>query len=457
MYGVSVPVALFLMSALCFLIYEESWRVEGKICDDIGSVEMEECEETAEGYRDLCWVLVAIFSLVAVVMMCLIPGVPGGLKHLEATSSIRRWQPSLHICPVLSLILIISFYSYFLTLLLFQVSSGDHETRSVPVLPQQEVRHWSYHPAERILVFFTVGMSLWWFSFLAHFIEYITASMTIKGFFDPNEDQFEQLRSTLRDTGKYHMGTILVDAVVIPLGRLPRNIAVGIKSILMLGLSEESGIVKCCLCGYTAVFQYMTSTTLALQAYDRTSFLQSAKHARNLLSRHSKKNPERSLNQADRLIWLTQLVVTLIGPVFVAYWIQHEPDTFRDGRTAEITSVTAMAVYSLVLTWALAQLYGCFVRGVVYGCTVAYLLKEEMKEKSPTNGEVEVSFSIAAEIMNVPEKKKKRSKPPALVPTEVEKALVNPPTEVVPPPSPKHDDVLSAIHEEGLPEHPPDT
>ncbi len=455
-YGISLAIALFLMAVLCFLVYEESWRVDGKICDSVGTVVMENCDEgdTANGYRDLCWVLIAIFAVVVAAILCLLPGVPGGLDHIEATSVTRRWQPAIHICPIAALLAAVAFYTYFITLLLFQVSCGDHKSTSVPILPEGEVQRWSFHTAERVLVFFTVGMILWWLSFIAHLVEHVTASLAVKDFFAPEGNQFAQLKGTLVDLGRYHMGTVLLTAVVLPIGRLPRNLAIGKKTLLQLVLSEKSPIMKCCLCGYTAVFQYMTSTTIALQTHEGSSLLLSAKKARELLARHAKKTPERSLNQADRLIWLTQLVVTLIGPVFVAYWIQHEPETFREKNTAEITSVTAMAIYSLFLTWCLAQLYGCFVRGIVYGFTVAYLLREDGKPDSPANGEVAVSTSIAAGLLSNHAQKHTTETPAG--PAD-EKSQMNPPPDFVPPPSPKNEEVLSAIPEEGQVAQAPDT
>ena len=455
-YTISLAIALFLMAVLCFLVYEESWRVDGKLCDSLLTVEMESCDEgdTANGYRALCWVLVAIFAVVAAAGICLFPGVPGGLEHLEATSVTRRWQPALHICPIAALVAAVAFYAYFITLLLFQVSCGDYESKSVPILPAGEVERWSFHTAERVLVFFTVGMILWWLSFFAYLVEHVTASLSIQHFLVSNGDQFAHFQKALFDLGKYHLGTVLLASVVLPIGRLPRNVAIGLKSLLQLVLSDNSRIMKCCLCGYTSVFQYMTSTSLALQTLEGTSFLSAAQKARLLLARHAKKSPEKSLNQADRLIWLTQLVVTLIGPVFVAYWIQHESKTFRDRNTSEITSVTAMAIYSLFLTWCLAQLYGCFVRGVVYGFTVAYLTREDAKPKSPLNGEVAVPTSIAADLLNSPTPKEATNTSGV---ADVEKALVNPPPDVVPPPSPKNEELQGGITDEGHAAQAPDT
>lgn len=455
-YSISLAIALFLMAVLCFLVYEESWRVDGKICDSILTVSLESCDEgdTALGYRALCWVLVAIFAVVVGAVVCLLPGVPGGLEHMEATSVTRRWQPAIHICPIAALVAAVAFYAYFITLLLFQVSCGDYESTSVPILPDGEVERWSFHTAERVLVFFTVGMILWWLSFFAHLVEHITAALSIQCFLESNGDQFAQFKRALFELGRYHLGTVLLASVILPIGRLPRNVAMGLKTLLQLILSDNSRMMKCCLCGYTSVFQYLTSTSLALQTLEGTSFLSSAQKARQLLARYPKKSPEKSLNQTERLIWLTQLVVTLIGPVFVAYWIQHESKTFRDKNTSEITSVTAMAIYSLFLTWCLAQLYGCFVRGVVYGITVAYLTREDAKPKSPSNGEVAVPTTIASDLLSNPTPKQATNTPGA---PEAEKALVNPPPDFVPPPSPKNEDLQSSIPEEGRAAQAPDT
>ena len=447
-YVISIPVLLFLLAAICFLIYEESWRVRGKICDHLGVVQMQECDEgdTANGYRDLCWVLIAISAVVVLVLGCLLPQFPGGLEYMDVAASARTWHPVMHVCPLIGLVMGVAFYTYFITLMLFQVSTGEHEEKTVPFLPQQVVTSWSFSTPERVLVFYSVGMVLWWLSFIAHTIEHISASLAIQCFFKPEEHILDQLRATIIDFTKCHLGSVLLASFLLPLGRLPRNVSVGLKTLLTLCLSEENRLVKCCLCGFTNGLQLMTSTGMALQTFLGTGWVDCAKKGKYLLKRHDDKSAQKALNQGDRIIWLTQLVITMIGPVFTAYWIQHKNLTFRDRSTKEITSVTAMAIYSLFLTWFLAQLYGCFLRGLMYGSTVAYLIREDSRPKNGTNGDIEYPTKIAAGFFSQRDIKETKA-----LKQETDKELQkSQAADFVPPPSPKHETQdVSSLAQEG--------
>jgi hypothetical protein len=70
----------------------------------------------------------------------------------------------------------------------------------------------------------------------------------------------------------------------------------------------------------------------------------------------------------------------LSGVVFCAFWIQYDEETFKEMSSYKITSVTAMAIYELFITWFFAQVYGCFVRGSMHTSIVAYLIDFEANE-----------------------------------------------------------------------------
>lgn len=378
-YVISVPVLLFLLAAICFLIYEESWRVDGKLCASIGDVDMQECEEgdTADGYRNLCWVLIAISAVTVGALVCLLPKAHRGLDILQQAAGIRGLNPVSLIAPGVSLVLVVVFYAYFITLMLYQVSCGEHKTTKVPILPQGEVQRWSFSDAERVLVFFTVGMVLWWLSFLVHAAEFVTAALAARWVFASEERAIVHFQQSLYELLRYHMGSVLLASILVPAGRLFRNIFLGLKSLLQLVKLEGKGLSRCCLFPYDYLFKHATSSPLALLAIQGGSFSLCAKKA-SFLFEKEKQGPMLALNQGDRLVWLTQLVITMTGPVFVAYWIQHKAQTFRDNSTREVTSVTAMAIYELFLSWTLAQLYSALVRGLMYGYTLACLVRDEV-------------------------------------------------------------------------------
>ena len=373
--AVSVPLLLFLFAVFCFMIYEESWRVDGKLCDQFHEVQMEQCDEgdISLGYRDLCWVMIAVMVVTTAVLACLLPKFMQGLKATSIVSKVHRYHPLFWLCPLASLVIGVAFYTYFLTLLIYQVSCGDHATESVPILPGGQVEKWQFTEAERVLVFFDVGMILWWFSALAHMLEYIIASMASQWYVSRSEPALLQLRRSLFHLFRYHLGSVLVASIVVPAGRLMRNICLGLKSVLKLAK------VKCkwCMCLHRAWFRYMTSDSLAYIAITGGSFLQSAHQSYALVS--AQKGLKATLNAGNSVVWLFQLVVTVIAPVFVIYWIHHESESFRGQKTLEVSSVTAMAIYVLVLSWHLAQVYGGFVRGLFHGSVLAYLENQNKK------------------------------------------------------------------------------
>lgn len=445
MYVVSVPVLLFLLAAICFLIYEESWRVDGKLCDPVGSVSMEDCEEgeTSEGYAYLCWVLIAISAVTVCGLVCLLPKAYRGFDMLHQASIIHRLNLTSFIAPLASLIVSVIFYTYFITFILYQVSCGEHKSTDVPVLPQGEVERWSFSDAERVLVFFTVGMVLWWLSFIAHAAEYVTAGIAAKWVFESDERAIVHFQQAGYELFRYHLGSVLLASILVPAGRLFRNLLLGLKSLFQLIHMDGKAFCRCCLFPYNHLFKYATSSPLALLSLQGKSLSVSAKKAVSLLTRDSH-SPFLALNQGDRLVWLSQLVIIMTGPVFVAYWIQHKALTFRDISTREITSVTAMAIYELILTWTLAQIYSALVRGLMYGYTLACLVRDEAGIKPPAD---KVVLDTSREKLTP-----RDASEAAKVMPRGQDVTADQHPDYVPPPSPKHEAEPPAV--EPIPEKP---
>jgi hypothetical protein len=140
-------------------------------------------------------------------------------------------------------------------------------------------------------------------------------------------------------------------------------------------------LFKPCLASYEHWFKYMTSDCIAYMSIMGDSFLKSAKSGYFIVKRNDARFKAQSLlNSGNMVIWLFQLVIMLSGVVFCAFWIQHAEDTFKDMSSYKITSVTAMAIYELFITWFFAQLYGAFVRGSMHTSIVAYLIDHEANE-----------------------------------------------------------------------------
>ena len=148
----TIPVMLFLMAVLCYLVYEESWRVDGKICDSFGPVQMETCDEgeTSNGYRGLSGFVIAVSVCVTVAIALLSLKLKQGVGILHQVAKVHRKSLVMHGCAVFILVTGVVFYAYFITLLIYQVSSGDNSWKTEPSLLQGQVNTWSFNDADLV-------------------------------------------------------------------------------------------------------------------------------------------------------------------------------------------------------------------------------------------------------------------------------------------------------------------
>jgi hypothetical protein len=125
------------------------------------------------------------------------------------------------------------------------------------------------------------------------------------------------------------------------------------------------------------------SEALEYQALTGESFIVSARKSSELIRKNTNNLQARyKLNSGMSIIWIYQIVIMLIAPVLVAYWVHHKSISFQDMLIKEISSVIAMALYSLFFSWYLAMLYGCLVRGLMNGGVVCFLVDQENSDKS---------------------------------------------------------------------------
>ena len=364
-YALSVPVVLFLLAVLCFLIYEEWWRVDGKICDTFGPVEMENCHEgqNADGYQGLCWFVISVAGCVLIGLVVLAPRLMPGIAILHNVSQVYRTSLQLHIFLFVVLVLGVVFYTFSITLLIYQTSCGDWQWRTEATIPQGDVWHWDFDQAERVLVFFDVGMILWHFSFFVHSVEYVCAYAS-KSWLFTKRPRF-LITTALYSLFRYHLGSVLLASIIVPIGRLPRNLLLGVKSL-----------VKQCPVG---PLQHMTSDGLCFQAVlGGGSYFRACRQSGNLFKRQENLQTVRTLNSGNYIVWVFQLLLILVAPVYVMYWIQHKDVTYRGKTTREISSVISMGIYALFFSWFLGSLYACFVRGLLHGSVISYLIDAEL-------------------------------------------------------------------------------
>lgn len=380
-------VLMFLFAVLVYLLHEENWRVNGQICQPFGPVRMDECDEgdTVHGYRDLAWTTASLGFCAGLAMLLMLPRLLKGDQILRHSSKALGFHPLPFVCPIIAIVIGTAFYGYFITLLIFQTSTGYRDHEDNEYVQWGRVYRWFFSDAERVLVFFDVGIILWWFSFLAHCVEYVTAHTTVEWFFSNKRDRIAQVRVAVHSLFRYHCGSVLLASVLVPTGRLWRNLFGTIKFLLRHCFDSCTGcgmiVCKPCLVAYDHWFKYMTSDGLAFQSIYGESFIKSAKMGYFLVKRNDTKSRSQVLlNSGNMVIWLFQLVITMSGVVFCAWWLQYDSMTFKDLESFRVTSVTAMAIYEVFITWYFAQVFGGFVRGVMHASIVAYLVDLEANQ-----------------------------------------------------------------------------
>jgi len=371
--------ASFLLAVMCYLVHEESNRVDRRICGDFGPVHMLDCDEgeTATGYEALCWTLLSIAVVSLSTLGCMYPSYKSSIEVMRQTVNSAEIRPSQFLVPLAGLIAGTSVYVYFIVLAIYQSSCGDTSTSDSTLLPQGQVEEWTFESPERILIFFTVLMALWCFSFVSHAVEFITGGSVMQFVFRAS-DGGHPVVETFRNLLAFHLGTVLLASVLVPLGRLPRNLLLGLRTWTHRLIPRFTVLIKPCEDWYTTRFKYMTSDGLAYQSFSGKSLKSAFQESVQLVDKHeSIKHSQNLLNNGNYYIWLSQLMITMIAPVFTAYWIHFENSTFQDIPTREVTSVTAMSFFALFFSWFLAQLYGGFARGLLHAHMFAYLIDLE--------------------------------------------------------------------------------
>ena len=359
-YFINTLFLLFLFAVLPFLLYEEKSRVKGKLCDDFGPVHMQECAEgdTADGYEYLAWTTASIFfvivcSLPYLILKKLIPGV----KTLGAVAGIYANDVGVMLCFLIMVVVGVGFYAYFITLIIYSVSTGETSTEDVTGLPQGTAEVWEFYAAPRVLVFFDVFMILWHFSFFAHILEFVAASAAGYWMFESNKARVFPLFRVVWRIFRYHIGSLFLASLLVPCWRFPRDSILG-KS---LNYSEA----------------------LAYQACTGEPFMTSAKKSTELLKEFdSTKKPREKINNGNSVIWVYQITIMLIAPTLTAFWVLHKNFNFQEMSTKEISSVVAMDIYTLFFSWYLSMLFGCLFKGLMHGGVIAALIDEKHNHSS---------------------------------------------------------------------------
>jgi len=390
--------AIALLGALAFVVFNEAWRVDEMICGGFSVVHMTDCNEgeTSTGYRSLAWFVVAMGGCVTVAFFTMLSGFYKGIQLFVTLT--RLISPWLVLCPVLGGLVGLGLYAYFLTLSVFAVSTGSRESQQGSHVPLNEFDTWEFSTPERVLMFFLISMALWCFATVGHMVEFVTARCIAMRYINADRDNgLKTLSQATFHMLKFRIGSVQMAALLLPLFRLPRHLLLGMKRArksfawewLCRPLMRECTCFRSC---YSRWLKYMTSDGLAWEAIKGGSFVSASVLGHALVKRHKKMQTMEMLNRANYAIWAQQLALTLLGPVFIAYFIAYEKVTLDQMEIREVTSVTGLALLMLGGSWVQAQVLGGFLRGVLHGGLMAFLMDVDMS----TNPERPIARDLLA-------------------------------------------------------------
>ena len=382
--GVISLVAMGLLFAgISFMIYEESDKVADDVCGPFEGMSMTDCDRSrwSQSYEVLAYSTAVLFIGISLGAMTFSYRLWSGSKLISLSSRPLRNATCVSFLPCIVMLLGAGVYAMLLTFVTYASGTGSIDTESVSLI-ERYVKTINFEIAPRVLIFYVLLMTLWWFSLLSTVTEYLTASYTCYWFFGKDKSSLIQpFRNSLKHAFRYHMGSLILASVVVPAFRIPRYILGAIRRFASLtGIDSGNCCSKCCgLCFdcYDHAFRYLDYHTLPYQALFGGSFSDAAKRGFYLIARNQSQC-KRLISSGDYYIWLFQLTVTLSSPVFTYYWLIHMDTTFRDEMTKHISSVTCMSVVSLIVSWYMAQVLGSIMRGLLYASVISYLSDNEM-------------------------------------------------------------------------------
>ena len=372
-----------LFAGISYMIYEEADRVADSVCGPFEGVTMQDCDRNrwSGSYKALAYSTGVLFIAISLGALTFVYHLWRGAKMVALCARPLRHATCISFLPCLIMLLGAGVYALLITLVSYAAGTAAIETDSI-LLILGRAKTLNFYYAPRILIFYAVIMAFWWFSLLATVSEYLTASYTCHWFFGKDKSSLIQpFRNSIKNAFMYHFGSLILASVAMPSFRLFKYFLGTIRRFAtLLGVDKGKCCSSCfgpCFECYDGALRYLDYQALAYQSLWGGTFCDSAKRGFYLIERN-KVNCKRLTASGDYYVWLFQLTTMLSAPAFVFYWLLHMDKTFMDEMTKHVSTVTGMAVVSLIISWFLAQELGAVMRGLQYGSLVSYLSDAEM-------------------------------------------------------------------------------
>ena len=373
----------FALASLAFLAYEESWRLDDRLCRDFHMVSMTHCESESysDGYRLFAFALIGLAGLLVLAVVAKVGRIAPGAEYLSITTVPLRSSSWVLLCFLQYMTAGACIYVLFLSLLSYSASCGDIASYPAAV-PGNSTKSIEFTVWTRGLILYEGVMFLWWTSVLVQTSEYLLGGFAATWFFSKDRSRLQApLRTAFWVMARYHLGSVVFASIAIPVLRTPRQV-LRIVKVVLSAMNEKtercgSSVCGCCLECYEFRLKYLNSHIIPYQAIWGTSFIEASKRGYFLVSR----GPQHTLvpvHSAEFLLWVLQMVLFLSSPLFVYYWLLHTSVMLTGEHTKTVTSVAGLAWVAGFFSWSVCEVVGGFVRSLLYSEMVSYLVDREM-------------------------------------------------------------------------------
>jgi solute carrier family 44 protein 1 (choline transporter-like protein) len=220
--------SILLIAFLGALVWDESDRLYNLINDDDDGVSMDNSDDNvnSEGYQTVAIAIVAIGVIVLIAIIILMCNVKRTFEILRLSARPLKNIPLLLLIPMFELFLGAALLGGMLAACMATVTVGNYDTISYDGnFPGGEVKMIHYHENTRWLLIFIIPVFLWWLSFIATSGEFIVNSAAAVWFFSKEKSSLESpISKGISNLFKYHLGSILLGSIVVPMFRIPKAV-----------------------------------------------------------------------------------------------------------------------------------------------------------------------------------------------------------------------------------------
>jgi hypothetical protein len=219
-----------------------------------------------------------------------------------------------------------------LALMFGVISMGDIERYNYDGVPGGELKRIDYNIKWRFTMIFFVPILTLWISMIVTMGEFIVSTSASIWYFSKDKHVLLHPVSTaLGNVVKYHMGSLVVASILVPLCRPVKAVLGWLKGCVRNHNNCCCNTLLCCCCCclnlHEMIFKFLHSDTITYIAIWGDGFLTSGRKAYFLKERSMEK--VKSLSYAGEfLVWITTLVISLSGPCFCLYWILYQDESF---------------------------------------------------------------------------------------------------------------------------------